>query len=123
MRLLASSSVSMKECNKLNAHLLTPSSPSSLYQARRGESTAVQPEQFPRYEVSLARPSMPLLRISFVNDLSFPTLLLVDERHPRSPICNLHLTIIASISPKTVPMESAATTPTVFPQLFAQVSW
>lgn len=71
-------------------------SPSSLYQARSGESTAIHPGQFPWYEVLLARPSMPLLRIFFVNDLSFPILLVVDDRHPRSPICNLHLTIIAS---------------------------
>ncbi len=49
--------------------------------------------------VLLAGPSAPLLHVSLVDDLSFPTLLLVDDNHPRSSACKLHLAIIACISP------------------------
>ena len=58
-----------------------PENPPTLHQAWGGESTAVHPGRFPPYEVLLAGPSTPLPRISLVNDLSSPALLLNNFLH------------------------------------------
>lgn len=71
-----------------------------MHQARVGESTAVHPRRFPSYEVLLAGSSTPLFDICFVNDLSFPSLLLIDDSHPRSFAYKRHFAIIACTSLK-----------------------
>lgn len=78
---------------------------SVLHQIWGGKSTAVHPKWFSSYEVLLARPSAPLLRIFFVDNLLFSILPLVDDSHLRSFVCKLHVIMIADISLKTDQME------------------